>query len=591
MLQYYNRPFLYFYKALDKDVFKGTFYLRKSFWDLIPERQYSYHDGKQLFELYFKSLEKRIEEVTSKYSGAYWLHLSRRILPDSPGNDTSPETILIVRTILNSAIQKYSQANFCKHVGKSKEVEISEVFSGLLLSDEFEVERKILELAPNQLILTEFTQFNLIEYYELKKLCYEIWFCEAKMRALQKGAIIEVDLKHEEFVKEYRSDELAKLIVSFDDRNSGFFSSATGTVFTNETIDKGSDVFIPYLNLKHSKVDELNEMFEKTFNFTLGKEYVPNFLLVPFSLNKYLTAHLPFDKDFQTKNNISFQSILFVITTLCFRYFYTSVIKKYPYIVNIMQRGYEGPEEFENILQSIKGFSKHAEHILKLDYKFSNREIKKAVKYLTLENKAEINLMYSGTLKMFIPVGERRLYIDYSVIIDILNNLFFDIDLNKHNFRGLTLELALNETKSYLPTKPCKNKEGKEKQIDFSVKIDRLLIIGECKVVAKSLGFYTGELKALHYRNEKVIERGLSEVNEKAQWLATNPIGKNYNLSGIDNILPIAISPFKEYIPSTNDYYWINKNLPRVLTISEVKTLVSAVPKGELLNLVKINGA
>lgn len=292
MLQYYNRPFLYFHKDLNKAVFQGTLYLRKNFWSLIPERKYSYIDGKQLFEQYFKSIESRIEEITSKYSAAYWLHLSRRILPNSPGADTSPETILVVRTILNSAIQKYSQINFCTHVGKSKEVDISKVFNGLLLSDEFEIERKILKLAPNQLILTDFTQLNLIEYYELEKLCYEIWFCEAKMRGLQKGAIIEVDLSDKEFIKEYRTDELAKLIASYDNRNGGFFSSATGTVFTNETIDKASDIFIPYLNLKHVKVEDFNELFGKIFNFTVGKEYVPNFLLAPLSLNKFLKAHL-----------------------------------------------------------------------------------------------------------------------------------------------------------------------------------------------------------------------------------------------------------------------------------------------------------
>lgn len=589
MLQYYNRPFLYFHKDLNEKIFQGTFYLRKNFWSLIPEGRYSYIDGKQLFEQYFKSIESRIKEITNKYSAAYWLHLSRRILPNSPGTDKSPETILTVRTILNSTIQKYGQTEFCTHVGKSKEVDISKVFNGLLLSDEFEIERKIIELAPNQLILTDFTQLNLVEYYELEKLCYEIWFCEAKMRGLQKGAIIEVDLEDEEFVKEFRNDELAELIASYDSRHSGFFSSETGTVFTNETFDKASDIFIPYLNFQHVTVDELNEFFEKIFNFTTGKEYIPNFLIVPFSMSKYLNAHLPFDIDFQKKNQLPFQSILFVITALCFRYFYISAKKEYPAIVTVLQRGYEGPLELKEILHSIKEFKKHTKHLLKLSYEFSDKEINKAVQYLTIENKSEINLMYSGTLKMFIPVGEKRLYIDYSTIIDILNNLFYDIDLNKHNFRGLTLEMALNETKSFLPTKPCKNNEGREKQIDFSVKIDKLLIIGECKVVARSLGFYTGDIKALQYRNAKVIERGLSEVDEKAQWLAKNPKGRNYSLHDIDYILPIAISPFKEFIPSTNNYYWINKGLPRVVTISELKDFIKVKAKDGLLNLVKIN--
>jgi hypothetical protein len=590
MLQYYNRPFLYFHKGLNKEDFNGTNHIRQSFWTLIPKGQYDYVGGKQLFEQYFKSLERRIEEIVSKYSIAYWLHLSRRILPNSLGEDKTPVTILIIRSILNSAIQKYGQNTFCSHVGKSKEIEISKVFNGLLLSDEFEIERRILELGSNQLVLTDFNQLNLIEYYNLEKLCYEVWYCEAKMRALQKGAVIEVDIKDKEFIKEYRTREIDQLITSYDQRkDGGFFSSATGTVFTAQSLDRGSDLFIPYLNLEHVKIDGLNEMFEKVFNFTAGKDYVPNFLLIPIPLSKFIKAHLPFDEDFTEKNGVSFQLIVLVITALCFRYFYISASKKYPAVVTIIQRGYEGPLLYRDIIEEILYYKEHARAILQINFEFSKKQIKKAVEYLTLRKKDKINLMYSGTLKMFLPVGEGRMYIDYSLIIDILNNLFFDIDLNKHNFRGQTLEIAINENKSYLPTKPCKNLIGEKKQIDFSVKMDRLLIIGECKVVAKSLGFYTGDIKALNHRNEKVISRGLSEVDEKANWLAMNPIGRNYNLADIDYILPVVISPFREYIPSLDKYYWINESIPRVLSIFETKELVSDTPNMVFYNLVKVN--
>ena len=578
------------HKDLNKDVFQGTLYLRKGFWSLIPEGKYTYIDGKKLFERYFESVERRIREITIKYSAAYWMHVSRRVLPNSPGDDTSPETILSVRTVLNSAIQKYGQSNFCSHVGKSKEVKISQVFNGLLLSDEFEIERQLIDQSPSQLVLTDFTQINLIEYYELEKLCYEIWFCLAKMRALQKGAIIEVDLSFEGFVKEYRTDEVAYLISSYDQRSGGFLSSATGTVFTGDVIDSKSEVFIPVLNLKHSKISDFNKVYEELFNFSVGKDYVPNFLLLPFSLGKYMKAHLPFTNDFKLKYNVSFQSLLLIMLALCYRYFHISAMKESPRVVHIMQRGYEGPELMSNILRIVKEYKAIALRFLGIDYEIKNSEIKRAIQFLTLKDRSVISLMYSGTLRMFVPAGEDRFYIDYSILFDILNNLFFDIDLNKHNFRGLTLEEVLNEQPSYLPTKPCKNIKGQEKQIDFSVRIAKLLIIGECKVVAKSLGFYTGDIKSLQYRRERVIDRGLSEVDAKAQWLAANPVGRNYNLDDIEYILPIAISSFKEYIPSTNSYYWITRDVPRVLTVTEVRELVKLNSTDKLLNLVPVIG-
>ena len=73
------------------------------------------------------------------------------------------------------------------------------------------------------------------------------------------------------------------------------------------------------------------------------------------------------------------------------------------------------------------------------------------------------------------------------------------------------------------------------------------------------------------------MELSLSQVDGKANWLASHPIGRNYNISTYDYILPIAVGPFVEFIPSQDKRYWITKDIPRVLRPEEFEKLFDDV--------------
>jgi len=187
-------------------------------------------------------------------------------------------------------------------------------------------------------------------------------------------------------------------------------------------------------------------------------------------------------------------------------------------------------------------------------------------------------------------VNENMYYIDYSKVPVILENLFYDLDLNKQSFRGDTLEEAISNNEPFLPTYPLKAFDNTKKQIDYSIKVGNILIIVECKVVAKASSVYAGSAQSIKYRNKHVVKRALREVDEKANWLQKNNHGKNYNTEGVKYILPIAISPFTEFIPKKERYYWVKKNIPRVLTPKELDTLTKNKLKStDLFNLVKLN--
>jgi hypothetical protein len=257
------------------------------------------------------------------------------------------------------------------------------------------------------------------------------------------------------------------------------------------------------------------------------------------------------------------------------------------HLVEIMLRGYEGPILKVDLFSELCFFLPSVNQGLKTD--ISEKELHKAFDFLQKKESHTITLGNAESLRMVLPAGEDRYYLDYSLITDILDDMFIGIPLNKHNFRGEVLERAVKRGISYLPTTPCRSINKSQKQIDYSIRKGNLLIIAECKVVAMSKGFYNGDFRSYHYRNKAVIERGLNEVDDKAIWLRHNPVGTNYNLNGIAYILPVVISPFVEFIPSIERQYWISENCPRVVTIEEFNRLCDEeVEASQLFNIVRL---
>ncbi len=153
-------------------------------------------------------------------------------------------------------------------------------------------------------------------------------------------------------------------------------------------------------------------------------------------------------------------------------------------------------------------------------------------------------------------------------------DLFFGVSIKDQNFKGTALEQATQFVPSLLPNKGCEATSGQKRQIDYAHAVGKHLVIAECKAVGRSIAFDRGDPAAIKYRNEKVIEATLDKADEKGRWLAQNPKGKNYDISAYEDILPIGVSPFVEFIPSSGFRYWIADRIPRVLTPEEFKDVV-----------------
>ena len=594
-MDYYQRPFYLISKPIVGEILKQPHHKRKSYWSLIPEKEYSYSQSKQLVENYYSSILKEIEKIVSSKSRIYWLHLSRRILPSSSGKDKSPITVGVTRKIIDGAIEKYAKEEFCEYIGITGEIDISQVFEGLLLSDDLEYERELLKKSPRQVVLTKFNQSNMLEYYTLEKLAYEIWKCGATLRAIAKGAIIKVNHSNKEYFTELRTPELAYLIENYDNRNFSFITSRKGVVLENKDDIVSGKLFVPIYNVSNLKIDFFNPIFKKMeIPLSFGDEMITNFIPILYPFKGFYNNNKPLFKAFHTKYKVEIVSIMTVITAITFRMFHKLFIEKDVGMVKpLFLRAYQGPILESEILEELEYYKNFA--FRDLDLKEDEKEkvnIQEGYEFLKLKNQETIQLLFTAPLKLFIPVSSNRILIDYSKIAQILDDLMFQIRINDENFKGELFEYVTNKTKSFLPTGQSLAYNNSSKQIDYAIGLNNILIICECKLKENSIGYYKGSRTSLEQRRINVIEKSIDESNQKAIWLSNNPIGKNYDITEFKYILPIGLSAFKEFTPSTNKKYWITDKIPRVLTIEEFNKIIeNKLITVKSYNLIKIKNA
>ena len=300
-----------------------------------------------------------------------------------------------------------------------------------------------------------------------------------------------------------------------------------------------------------------------------------------FNLREYRKAHLPFATPFYEKYGVSLDAALAVVAALLSRVPYIWQHDGISAFTKFHQRAYEGPCHKKFIQDEISHFIPVACKILEIHKSLiTSDSIKDAIKFweLDISNRVDIDLSYSGPHYLFLPIQNDQFFIDYAWIFRRLHDLFVGVWIPDQNFKGDALESVVRKGKGILPTKPCIASTGEERQIDYAVALGSHLVIAECKAVGRSIAFDRGDPQAIKHRTDNMVELSLSQVDEKAKWLAANPVGTNYNISSYAHILPVAISPFVEFIPSQDTRYWVSKDIPRVLTVKEFEKLLDDTP-------------
>jgi hypothetical protein len=300
-----------------------------------------------------------------------------------------------------------------------------------------------------------------------------------------------------------------------------------------------------------------------------------------FNLKEYRKAHLPFATPFYEKYGVPLDAVLAVVAALLSRILYLWQYDGISTFTRFHQRAYEGPCHKKFIQDEISHFIPVACKMLEIhESLITSGNIEEAIKFweLDISKRVDIDLSYSGPHYLFLPIQNDQFFIDYAWIFRRLHDLFVGVWIPDQNFKGDALENAVRKGKSILPTKPCIANTGEKRQIDYAAACGSHLVIAECKAVGMSIDFDRGNPQAIKHRTDNVVELGLSQVDDKAKWLAAHPVGANYDITAYDYILPVVVSPFVEFTPSQDTRYWVSKDIPRVLTPKEFESLLNDPP-------------
>lgn len=580
---YYTRAFSLFHADLARLGLPGNNppKIRARFWQFVVPRAYHLHEARSLLERYLIEIEKELQITVAAASLAYWLHFYRRLWPGPIGENRQPATIMLTRAVLEAAIQKYAKRTPCNRIGVSHEVPLPDILNGLLLNPDFAYERNHVQQF-NQLILTHVGPAELLELYEVEKLAYEVWRCGAVLRAIGKGAPFVVD-GPPYFYRDDRSDDLDWLFQNYDTRLRNDGVSATGVVYDSDACDSlDGFIFLPNYNVSNLQPSSLAIFLEEKLNrdvsFSSSTRF--NFLWTPLHVRAFLEKHKPFSEKFSQHYGVSLDAVLLVVSSLWARLRHRWNEEDAGVLVHAWQRGYEGPYQSARIWRELTFYRNEGASILGIAPESVNdTQFLRALRFwaLTPNKKRSIELLYSGRHFIFLPFGRKRWFIDYAWINRRLYSLFNTVQVDDQNFKGDALETAVRRRPSCLPSKPCKGFDNTSKQIDAAYRVGSHLILVECKAVSRSIGYDKGDPNAILYRRREVVDRALREADAKAKWLLKHPKGTNYNISDIKDILPVAVSPFVEFIPSRRFHYWVNDKTPRVLTPDELFMLLDDV--------------
>lgn len=573
-LSYHEIPFGYLHQELQlrKDDFGAPPSCRAQFWQGLPSRVYHPEAAQSILGRYLELVEQQIAHRLRRQSITYWLHLYRRIAPRGIGRTKTPATILTTRGILEAAMQKYARPGLCDRIGFSDEVEPQKILNGMLMDPALNFVRRSLDATP-QLVLTQFGVNELAELYHLEVLAYEIWQTMAQMRITGKGASLVVN-RERGTLGDDRTPWLNELVTRYDGRRQTFNHSAMGVVFSSRNAGKG--ILLPRNNVAGSPDTQLAEQLLRVHGVALGGDFVPNFTLQAVNIAAYFEAHLPLANSFEAQRHVSLASVVAVVSTLS-AWAMVEAIRSPGRMLNLYQRAYEGPFAWDQLLDLVKSGLSDALAMSGLPIGPAEVDVPSALRFLRLggPRNEEIDVSIAGPHAAILPFGDKGVVIDYAWLHERLYSLFFGVKLDDQNFKGDALEALVRQPASLLPTGPCKALNNTRKQIDAAFGVDDCLVVVECRAVGKSIGVDRGSPVAIEYRTSR-IEKALQDCDEKARWLASNPKGRNFDISGFNRIVPIAVTPFVEFIPTLDQRYWITSDLPRCMTPDELSAALDS---------------
>jgi len=527
--------------------------------------------GDKFLVTYMNIAEGELKDIISKY-GLYELYFwTHRISPENTFNKAADATIFLYREVLNLAIIKYGK--IIKNISFESDNSILPPY--------------IIGKNPIDDPLTPQIRRTLIACYELEILSMLFIYATQIYRTYCKGGMLVETGDYKFGCAVNKNKDLPYLTSLYDKRIS---------LVNNILSNIGSNINISYLRKKATD-ERKKSLSALLFDINPDNRYeIPiinegkiisklnsNYIPYLISLREYYEYMLLFKDEFKLEYGFSvenFISYLLSVSALCILQYSRNI--KFQY--KILQRAYtitKRKEHLRSLVEAVKrGYS------MQLGKGNLYKEFNKIFDFLVYRENTprEVDLWTRGPRRIYIPVTNKYFLIDYSGFSGLISTIMLPISRisgktgNKkstHFEKETNVEIIkiFGKNSHWIWREKVCTDKNECREIDASFYLGKFLFILECKSVNVSFGFDKGDIKSLNYRIEKSKE-GLSQVENKALFIAKNKHSLTKPISkGIKYIVPILITPFPEYIWEKSENLFLDKDLPRVLTLKELQQI------------------
>jgi hypothetical protein len=547
-----------------------------------------------LFEV-LKLIEKKVAELLSRRSVFYWQHIYRRLSPgpvDGSAQARKWNTISLVRDMVESAIQKYGALQADGEFGLSNEVSSIDVLGGLFeeslvahFPEDYEqgMIRKIVLDRPATVII-DFSPRDLIDVYLVESLTYQYWNVTTKMRALGKGAKIDI-MPGGQFLYDDPSTPWA-LMRSFDERSERseqFDRSSLGIWI--EPIKRTHAKHLTLTFSSNSRNDDVYSILREMgleVTITAGGHNA-NYAFSVFDASEFCRRHSYLSSEFKEKRGFSLESLAIVFESMSARLINgpsAEIIHKVGAsealalsMMNLLKRAYslKSAEVYEEVFAaSVLSLSEQA----KIPQEDAESEARKIFEALTLsdQNRNIIGIWSRGPRFPIQKFGDGYIF-DFFGIHRFFHNLFVGIKEPKGSPRGYIFEdafrKALTDNDFKLEVRDFTFEDGTKAEADAVFYVGSRLVVVDCLSVWMPLDFDIARPKTIDHRN-RAIQTKLCEALPRVEKLRAKPKGKNFDFSDAEEIVALVASPFVEWLWSDSSDLWLNHSTPRVMRANEL---------------------
>lgn len=552
--------------------------VHNNYYNEVPLGIYEDNEARNIIISFMDILEEKIRDIISKKSPVYWLLLYRNIYKNWGFNvfDEGVDFLTLhnVITITEAVIRKHANLNGSSGLYMKKDISLEEIMGGLLcqiLETNSTVKKafdKYYHDSTNfDLYLKEFEEEDLFNLCRVHMMSYLHYMEACKLRLLAKGGQLKVCGPNTQILA---SEELKKLASSYDKRKENYNppSDIKGNYLGNALWNPDKfDAFCARYNIEN--VNSFNPPAE----YSELKGMIGNFRVSPASLLQVALDLSGYEEEFLKIYKIDVVSFFKILCA--FLSYPISVDNSKPNVLRVLSEIAQNgclsyymiqPENFyPRLVEAIQHTCLPA---------VSTESILCVLNALTLrEENRNIALWSQGPYHIAIK-DSTSCIVDYvNIILFALHILYGKIfkDESKGDKFHDTIAAALEKNGFELEVdKACESFcEGMRKP-DIVVSLENnVIVIIECVSYERPLDFEYGNKEKIGKR-QKWLESKLEQARTAKVFLERNAVGKNYNYGCAKRFEYLVASPFVEWVWSLSPEYWVNGEIPRILSPFEV---------------------